>query len=181
MDGDTSSSNLPRRSVPHRPSSWDFAAKELTNLVKDDKRVTPMYYIFGSTIDEDFMLDFVNNVSIDRLTREANALSGPRTGRKNRWLEYATLTGYVETHGESLRRRKIVGTILSKKVFKNEAREPAHFKHFKNVLVEIFENENDLLLAEEGESEYDWVAYCAQSYSPSPSSARSKSVSFSKI
>ncbi|GJZ92109.1 hypothetical protein Tco_0664174 [Tanacetum coccineum] len=42
MDDDTFGSKLPRRSVPHHPSSWDFAAKELTNLVKDDKRVTPM-------------------------------------------------------------------------------------------------------------------------------------------
>ncbi|GJZ92110.1 hypothetical protein Tco_0664175 [Tanacetum coccineum] len=99
MDGDSFGSNLPRCSVPHRPSPWDFAAKELTNPVKDDKRVTPMYYIFGSTIHKDFMRGFVNNSGIDRLTR------------------------YGETYGELLIRSKIMETILSMKVFENAARE----------------------------------------------------------
>ncbi|GJZ77123.1 hypothetical protein Tco_0641795 [Tanacetum coccineum] len=125
MDGDTFGSNLPRRSVPHRPSPWDFAAKELTNLVKDDKRVIPM--LAGcpefSWIFRKFDIYLIAVEVGGYLYEPGKQIPCPRTRRKNRWLEYATLTGYGETYGELLRRSKIVGTILSKKVFQNAARE----------------------------------------------------------
>nr|GEV76717.1 hypothetical protein [Tanacetum cinerariifolium] len=138
-------------SLPRHPWSEDRRAADLTRL-NVTRHIKQLKYIFGATKWWEFMKDFVNETRLNRYRgfKEVKVtywdgrcfslfyqkfdfyLVAVHDGRQlyesgisgdNQWLFRAILTGYKESYISLLNKKRIVGTVLSFKIFEDAVRQ----------------------------------------------------------